>query len=931
MMKIGRIVAQSVLVAILLVILASGALIGFKRVPPQRIITKIQENAPEVLDSISLDSISKEIKSGVAPGKAVASSDAQNSAAKPLTPVRLSAATGPLTVSQVNPRYFTDGTGRAIYLTGSHTWSNLQDNGGSNPPPVFDYNAYLDFLQENNHNFFRLWAWEQARWTLETNDNNYWFNPMPYQRTGPGNALDGQQKFDLTKFNQAYFDRLRERVIAARDRGIYVSIMFFNGWSMESAKGGFGANNPWNGHPFNKNNNINGINGDPNGNDSGEEIHTLDIPAVTAYQDAYVKKVIDTVNDLDNVLYEISNESNSDSGAWQDHMISLIHQYEAGKPKQHPVGMTAMWPGGWNPDLFASSAEWISPNDGSEGFLTDPPAADGSKVILSDTDHLCGVCGDRAWVWKSFTRGENPIFMDGYDGAGYGVGAEGFDPNDPTWISARKNMGYTLTYANRMNLAAMKPLPNLASSKYILANPNGGKSEYLVYLPSGGNVTVDLSGASGALVAEWLNPANGDVFGGGTATGGGSRNFSAPFNGDAVLYIYSASGTQNYLPVIKRIPAGTEFIDTFDGTPGSPTAWKSVDWDKQVHSRDDDTWFKLETMQAGHGHSCEPPPASHPTSGEYPDGVFQCRDHIMTAIKAEGYGVIYLTPNQKLDFSAGEGVVKFDVSTLRTSDRDWIDLWITPFNDNLALPLDNDVDLQGVPKNSVHIRMDFGDTGVFHGEVYRNFKATALPVATSKSYDQVLTPSAAVRSTFELRITRTHIKFGMPKYNLWWIDTNIADLGWDSGIVQLGHHSYNPEKDCAGSGLACTPNTWHWDNVSINPAVPFTMIKADKRYISKDDANRTLTFNLPAPSNSFLRFSGIGTIEVSFNGGAYQKALKAQSSGLPGNGGVYHPEHMSNYWMSIPQGTKTVTFRFSADGFYTTGYAMIAKDFTIWH
>ena len=31
--------------------------------------------------------------------------------------------------------------------------------------------------------------------------------------------------------------------------------------------------------------------------------------AITALQEAYVRKVVDTVNDLDNVLYEISNES----------------------------------------------------------------------------------------------------------------------------------------------------------------------------------------------------------------------------------------------------------------------------------------------------------------------------------------------------------------------------------------------------------------------------------------------------------------------------------------------------------------------------------------------------------------------------------------------------------------------------------------------
>ena len=70
------------------------------------------------------------------------------------------------------------------------------------------------------------------------------------------------------------------------------------------------------------------------------EILQLAVPAVTALQEAYVRHVVDTVNDLDNVLYEISNEAADYSTAWQYHMIRLIHDYERAKPKQHPVGMT---------------------------------------------------------------------------------------------------------------------------------------------------------------------------------------------------------------------------------------------------------------------------------------------------------------------------------------------------------------------------------------------------------------------------------------------------------------------------------------------------------------------------------------------------------------------------------------------------------------
>ena len=35
-------------------------------------------------------------------------------------------------------------------------------------------------------------------------------------------------------------------------------------------------------------------------------------------------------------------------------------------------------------------------------------------MIVSDTHDLWGLGGSTSWVWKSFTRGLNPIFMDLY-------------------------------------------------------------------------------------------------------------------------------------------------------------------------------------------------------------------------------------------------------------------------------------------------------------------------------------------------------------------------------------------------------------------------------------------------------------------------------------------------------------------------------------
>jgi len=399
-------------------------------------------------------------------------------------------ASGPLRVHPDNPRYFTDGSGKPIYLTGSHTWSNLPDMGSGDPPPRFDFDAYLDFLDRLNHNFIRLWTWESTRW-----QPGHWrpgathtVAPHPFARTGPGNAADGKPKFDLTQYDRDYFDRLRQRVTAAGQRGVYVSVMLFEGWGVQFAK------QAWETHPFHPANNVNEIDGDANGDGKGLDIHTLTNRKVTVLQEAYVRKVIDTVGDADNLLYEISNENHPPSTPWQYHMIDYIHRYESGRPKQHPVGMTFQYKGGENRTLFESPAEWISPNP-EGGYRDNPPAADGSKVILTDTDHLWGIGGNQAWVWKSFLRGLNPLFMDPYDGTVIG------NRFDTKWEPVRKSLGHTRRFAERMNLVAMTPSNDLASSGYCLAHASADDGEYLVYAPDGGKVTVDLSATPGKLEA----------------------------------------------------------------------------------------------------------------------------------------------------------------------------------------------------------------------------------------------------------------------------------------------------------------------------------------------------------------------------------------------------------------------------------------------
>ena len=53
---------------------------------------------------------------------------------------------------------------------------------------------------------------------------------------------------------------------------------------------------------------------------------------------AYVRKVVDTVNDLDNVIYEVINEGGEKEWDWW--VVETARSYQQNKPKQHPIGIT---------------------------------------------------------------------------------------------------------------------------------------------------------------------------------------------------------------------------------------------------------------------------------------------------------------------------------------------------------------------------------------------------------------------------------------------------------------------------------------------------------------------------------------------------------------------------------------------------------------
>jgi len=381
-----------------------------------------------------------------------------------------------LTVSSANPRYFQDASGNLIYLAGYYDNFSPQSGG--------DWADVLANISASGLNCARLWV----RHTTERTPYSFPYN-------------SGTGTFDLTTPSTTYLAALRSACEDLDALNAYAIVMFWQGWSLIDD----GWGNKFLVCGFKSSLNTNGINGDwYNADGNGLEVdevygHTATSLtgagaselAIRTAQRTYIRAVIDTLNDLDNIIWEVSNEDRytTPNKTFQGWVANEIRTYEAVKAKQHPVGITSHYDGGTavNPWLRTTSADWIAPN-AEENYDTAPPANDGTKIVLADTDHIWSDLTTLTvdWTWRAALRGNHPLFLSSRT---IGTGA----------VAA---LGHTRTYLARLTLEAVTP----TSTGYALA---WSGREYLIYLPVGGPFTSTL--ASGTYTIEWFNPTTGVV------------------------------------------------------------------------------------------------------------------------------------------------------------------------------------------------------------------------------------------------------------------------------------------------------------------------------------------------------------------------------------------------------------------------------------
>ena len=134
--------------------------------------------------------------------------------------------TKPLALHPKNPHYFIYQDKPTILITSGEHYGAVLNTG-------FDYITYLDELASDGLNLTRTFSGSYHEPGNAFNISNNTLAPLsekficPWSRSSEPGFKSGGNKFDLEKWDEKYFIRLKSFVNAAQQRGIIVEFTFF--------------------------------------------------------------------------------------------------------------------------------------------------------------------------------------------------------------------------------------------------------------------------------------------------------------------------------------------------------------------------------------------------------------------------------------------------------------------------------------------------------------------------------------------------------------------------------------------------------------------------------------------------------------------------------------------------------------------------------
>ncbi|HSV73882.1 MAG TPA: hypothetical protein VLH79_09000, partial [Chthonomonadales bacterium] len=195
----------------------------------------------------------------------------------------------------------------------------------------FDTVRYLDTLRRDGLNYTRIFTGAYVEGPSDFNIRENTLAPAPGRLITPWARSDqpgyagGGNRFDLSRWDPAYFERLRRFCSDAGRRGIVVEVTLFCPFYEESM---------WRLSPMNAANNVNGV-----GRVGRGEVYTLRHADLQRVQEEMTRKIVRELNGFDNVFFEICNEPyfGGVTMAWQRRIADVIVETQAALPHKHLI------------------------------------------------------------------------------------------------------------------------------------------------------------------------------------------------------------------------------------------------------------------------------------------------------------------------------------------------------------------------------------------------------------------------------------------------------------------------------------------------------------------------------------------------------------------------------------------------------------------
>ena len=239
-------------------------------------------------------------------------------------PASLAAAAPPIALHPENPHYLLfRGRPTVLITSGEHYGAVLNLD--------FDYVPYLDELKRHGLNLTRtfsgVYCEDQSSFGIRG-------NPLapakgrlicPWARSSTPGYAGGGNKFDLTKWDEAYFERLKDFLTQAGKRGVVVELVLFCPFYKDAM---------WKLSPMNAENNVSGV-----GKVKRTEVYTLKHRELLAVHETLTRKIVSELKDFDNLYYEVCNEPyfGGVTLEWQHRIIETIADAEKGFPHKHLI------------------------------------------------------------------------------------------------------------------------------------------------------------------------------------------------------------------------------------------------------------------------------------------------------------------------------------------------------------------------------------------------------------------------------------------------------------------------------------------------------------------------------------------------------------------------------------------------------------------